>query len=273
MSKLYNIPVKTLRYYDEIGLFKPFEVDPNTGYRYYHIEQFQILDTIGYLKTMGVPLKEIIKRVEHSTVEEFLAILKEYEKINQEKMVQLIRVNRHLTSKIAELSKAQKTTNIGQPFIEVCEEKKIIEVKGQFKDLVDVEHVLRKVKKKINHVSPVMIGKVGRILSMNQLMSGEIVEFQGIFILLEEDNHYHLEDHKISTFPSGMYATLYIRHSKVDSTENFQQLLNYVHEQGYQTDGPFLFRRIVDPFISHREDELLSQIQIRIYSENNEPPA
>ena len=33
-SKLVNVPVKTLRYYDEIGLFKPEEVDIFSNYRY-----------------------------------------------------------------------------------------------------------------------------------------------------------------------------------------------------------------------------------------------
>lgn len=33
MSKLNNISVKTLRYYDDIGLFVPYEVDEQTGYQ------------------------------------------------------------------------------------------------------------------------------------------------------------------------------------------------------------------------------------------------
>jgi hypothetical protein len=32
-SKLSRVPVKTLRYYDEMGLLKPVEVDSLTGYR------------------------------------------------------------------------------------------------------------------------------------------------------------------------------------------------------------------------------------------------
>lgn len=46
MAQLHNIPVKTLRYYDEIGLFTPAEVDPISGYRYYSIEQFEKLDIV-----------------------------------------------------------------------------------------------------------------------------------------------------------------------------------------------------------------------------------
>jgi len=47
MSILHNVPVKTLRYYDEIGLFKPIEVDSNNRYRYYSTEQFEQLNTIN----------------------------------------------------------------------------------------------------------------------------------------------------------------------------------------------------------------------------------
>ena len=35
LSKLSNIPVKTLRFYDLEGLIRPDRVDEFTGYRYY----------------------------------------------------------------------------------------------------------------------------------------------------------------------------------------------------------------------------------------------
>ena len=42
-SKITGIPVKTLRYYDEIDLFKPSEIDLFSGYRYYKEEQIESL--------------------------------------------------------------------------------------------------------------------------------------------------------------------------------------------------------------------------------------
>lgn len=42
-SKLTNVPIKTLRYYDEINLFKPQEIDLFSGYRYYSKEQIEDL--------------------------------------------------------------------------------------------------------------------------------------------------------------------------------------------------------------------------------------
>lgn len=38
-SKAAQIPAKTLRYYDEIGLLKPAKIDAVNHYRYYTVEQ------------------------------------------------------------------------------------------------------------------------------------------------------------------------------------------------------------------------------------------
>lgn len=58
-SRLTRVSVKTLRYYDEIGLFKPLVVDRFTGYRYYSFEQLPRLNRILALKEVGFPLEQI----------------------------------------------------------------------------------------------------------------------------------------------------------------------------------------------------------------------
>ena len=58
-SKFSRVSVKTLRYYDEIGLLNPFKVDELTGYRYYSAEQFTRLNRIVGLKNLGFSLDEI----------------------------------------------------------------------------------------------------------------------------------------------------------------------------------------------------------------------
>ena len=58
-SKLVNVPVKTLRYYDEIGLFKPEEVDIFSNYRYYLDTQVKDILLIKELKEAGFLLSEI----------------------------------------------------------------------------------------------------------------------------------------------------------------------------------------------------------------------
>ncbi len=60
-SKLSQVTVKTLRYYDELGLLKPVEVDRFTGYRYYSADQLPRLNRILSLKDLGLSLEQIAR--------------------------------------------------------------------------------------------------------------------------------------------------------------------------------------------------------------------
>jgi DNA-binding transcriptional MerR regulator len=58
-SKLSRVSIKTLRYYDELGLLRPAESDRFTGYRYYAYEQLSRLNRILALKDLGFSLEQI----------------------------------------------------------------------------------------------------------------------------------------------------------------------------------------------------------------------
>ncbi len=60
-SRISQTPVSTLRYYDEVGLLKPVEVDHFTGYRYYMFDQLARLHRILALKDLGFSLEEIAR--------------------------------------------------------------------------------------------------------------------------------------------------------------------------------------------------------------------
>lgn len=81
-SKLVNVPVKTLRYYDKISLFKPQEVDIFSNYRYYLESQIDDLNIILELKEAGFMLEEI-KRYWNNWDDKIL--LQQKEKIYLEK--------------------------------------------------------------------------------------------------------------------------------------------------------------------------------------------
>jgi effector-binding domain-containing protein len=58
-SKLSLVSIKTLRYYDEMGLLKPVHVDQFTGYRSYSADQLARLHRILALKDLGFSLEQI----------------------------------------------------------------------------------------------------------------------------------------------------------------------------------------------------------------------
>jgi DNA-binding transcriptional MerR regulator len=58
-SRLHEVPVRTLRYYDAIGLLRPARVDPVTGYRYYTAVESERLHRILVFKDLGFSLREV----------------------------------------------------------------------------------------------------------------------------------------------------------------------------------------------------------------------
>lgn len=58
-AALTGVSTKALRYYDEIGLLRPAEVNARTRYRRYSADQLQQMAIILALKQMDVPLSEI----------------------------------------------------------------------------------------------------------------------------------------------------------------------------------------------------------------------
>ena len=53
-SNICKVSTKTLRYYAEIGLLEPSEVNPENGYRYYAIAQLEGNNTDADLLERGI---------------------------------------------------------------------------------------------------------------------------------------------------------------------------------------------------------------------------
>lgn len=116
-SKLTGVPIRTLRYYDEIDLFKPAEIDLFTDYRYYTEEQIEDLELINKLKSVGFTLDEIRDNWNHFTDELMERKKKELElkreNINESiKEIDKLRskiINGRITKEIKHESKKVKT--------------------------------------------------------------------------------------------------------------------------------------------------------------------
>lgn len=60
-AKLVGVSVRTLHYYDEIGLLKPSEVDKYTGYRFFDMSCFERMQEILFYRELDFSLKTILQ--------------------------------------------------------------------------------------------------------------------------------------------------------------------------------------------------------------------
>lgn len=59
-ARLRGVSVKSLRYYERMGVLKPAYVDPSSGYRYYVLSQAAELDVVQTFIELGIPIKEML---------------------------------------------------------------------------------------------------------------------------------------------------------------------------------------------------------------------
>ncbi len=99
-SKLTQVSIRMLRYYDEAGLLKPATIDKFTNYRLYSIEQIPVLNQIIFLRDLGFHVSEIAAALKHWD-DEFIITQLEHKRLEIE---DTIRAEQDKLSKI-ELAK------------------------------------------------------------------------------------------------------------------------------------------------------------------------
>ncbi|KUL68681.1 MULTISPECIES: MerR family transcriptional regulator [unclassified Streptomyces] len=58
-ARACRLSPKALRLYDELRLLRPRRVDPDTGYRYYAVDQLEQARLVAWLRRLGMPLARI----------------------------------------------------------------------------------------------------------------------------------------------------------------------------------------------------------------------
>ncbi|WP_397538371.1 helix-turn-helix domain-containing protein [Rummeliibacillus pycnus] len=261
MSRLNNVSIKTLRYYDEIGLFRPYEVDAASGCRYYLIEQFKELEIILYLKMMGVPLKDIKKQLENRSLDDFISILENIRRITREKIEILKRIEQGLFSRVTELENTKDDTSIGKPYIEHLDSYNIIQVNKKVGSLKEIETELRQLKSHYEHIAPIVIGNIGYLVNIEDRSNKEF-SYDGIFFLVDQKLHMQMDS--MTPIDEGDFAIMRWREKKDEDHKYIEKLLRFIKAHNYQTEGPLYIRKIIDGIISNQPEEWLKEIRIKV---------
>lgn len=93
-SRITRVTIDTLRHYDELGLLRPANVDPFTGYRYYSARQLMELNRILALKEVGFSLDEITRILQEDLTNDQLRGMLRAQLVRAEADLQTVQVRR-----------------------------------------------------------------------------------------------------------------------------------------------------------------------------------
>lgn len=84
VSEISGVSIRTLRYYDEIGLLKPTELS-DAGYRLYDNKALERLQEIMFFKELEIPLEDIKKIMDSPNYDKEQALLTQKNLLEQKR--------------------------------------------------------------------------------------------------------------------------------------------------------------------------------------------
>lgn len=261
VSKLFDINIKTLRYYDEINLFKPIFIDKFNKYRYYSADQFEQLNTIMYLKALGMPLNKIKFHLSTRSIDNIRQLLEEQKKITVEKIKELQYIERKIENRLKQINYAINYDKLN--IVEEIEfdERNIILLKEKIKCNKDLELSIRNLENKSRKKASIFNGKIGVSISKDNLKRKRFNEYDSIFSFTDGEE-YNKQLRKILL--KGTYVTIRFNGNHKDSPSYYDKLLKYIKKNKYEIADDSIEIALIDFGLTTKKSEFITEIQILV---------
>lgn len=260
MAELFSINIRTLRYYDEIGILHPETVDPDSGYRYYSSKQFERLNTIKYLRALNMSLKKIAVFFENRDVDVLQKLLEEQRANTREQIAVLREIEKKLDARLESLEDAVHTA-ADEICIKYFEKRNIVFLRKEISLTDDLEYPIRELER-ANGLKPMMfLGKVGVSIAQEDLAVRKFQRFSGIFVFLEKEDAYQ---GRTKFLPAGEYAVIRFRGTHKEAQRHYCRLLEYLEQEGKSCAGDSVEVTLIDAGFTNDTEKYVTEIQIPI---------
>ena len=281
VAKLTGVSIRTLQYYDEIGLLKPSELTA-AGYRMYDDNALQTLQQILFFKELGFPLKEIKEILEKPDFDRLAAFKKQKELflLKRDRLDRLIQL-------LDRLEKGEQCMSFKEfdlsDYINALEDFKSNQAETVIQHWGSIENFdlfIQKIKDNEDQVARLAIQQFGSIEKYTEEMKHNLKHFSEIMDewysqipeeMLKEDKFLKLASHKgedaasepvqsiVAEIIAGTQATA--PKLLVGSVENYCRMMIETYSNDYLS-------RVFDTKHGAGSSEYIVKA-FRYYSENN----
>ena len=266
VSKLTNISIKALRYYDKINLFKPAYVDPTTNYRYYKDSQLYHLDFIKSLKYLGIPLEEV-KKAQDLKADGLLAFITKQEQLVQKKLNNLLEIQQNIINIKKRMQRQKEVPTLGEVHVLDEEETRIIQTKAKDLEPLDILNAsYSKLKKIVESTDGFMNTDYGATFSYQTYKHIEEITYRHIFtpILTNKRIPTLTTDMEITTIPKGKYVRIAYIYSPAHYMDNLQKMMDYINEQQLTVISDVYECFMPIHYSPHQQEAYIIELKVRV---------
>ena len=261
VAKMFHISVSSLRHYENIGLLTPEYIAPQSGYRYYGTGQFEVLNTIRYLRALDMPLSEIECFIKNRDIDRIEEKLRQQKDIVVKKQQELQRIEQKIEHRLNWLEDAQRVPLDEITVVEVPA-RRIVWMDQPLKidGFLDMEEPIRQLDQS-EAEAVVFLGKVGVGITKEHLIAGQLDEYDGAFLVLDHEDIY---SGKTSVLPKSKCVRIRFRGSHPEAAEQYRKLLAYIEEQDLRIAGFSREITLIDYGITNDTGKFVTEICIPV---------
>ncbi|MGO5542089.1 MerR family transcriptional regulator [Blautia sp. HCP3S3_H10_1] len=261
VARMFHLSVSSLRHYEKMGILIPEVTDPDTGYRYYSTRQFEPLNTIRYLRALDMPLNEIADFLQNRDLDKIEEKLKQQKEIVIQRELELKRVERKIENRLNQLTDARNSTLDVISLITADAYRLVwIEDTLTIREFVDMETPIRKLEQKQNEAL-IFLGKVGVGISPENLENGLYQQYNGIFLILDEEDQY---EGKVIQVPQTLCVRVRFRGSHGEAPAQYGKLMDYIQKHHLKIIGFSREITMIDYGFTNDTDKFVTEISIPV---------
>lgn len=256
LSKLYDISVDSLRYYEDLGILKPKRA-PN-GYRMYNIGDINTLNILRELRLIGFSLKEIKNHLSSFNLESTISLFnKELDYIDKQ-IEKLNDLKTHLIKRIDDINIHKNYYKLEEPEVKFISTRKILKLSENVYRDEDLDFVLKKLQQKNeDQIYLVGNGDIGAIIPLENLITDAYGKFTSVFSITKNDQY----DDYLS---KGRYLSMVVKGGYDKMPKAWAKMLTYIKDYKLEAIGDAMELYIIDNHITDEVNEFVTELQIKI---------
>ncbi len=261
IAKLFHVSVGILRHYEKNGLIVPEYTDPNTGYRYYSVRQFECLHTIRALRALDMPLSQIASFLQNREISAMENMLNEQLDTVIKKQEELNLIERKIRRRI-DMLKDAVSSELNVIHIKQIPSQRVVWMKRSLtlNSYLDLETSIRQLDQSETDTA-VWLGKVGVGISLEHLNAGNFNHYDCVFLLLDPEDSFVPGTEK---WQETCCAVLRFRGSHSEAPAQYATLLQFIRDHSLSIGGFSREITRIDNGMTNDPNQFVTEIQIPV---------
>lgn len=261
VAKMFQVSAGTLRHYEQAGLLCPEHTDQKTGYRYYSVRQFEVLNTIRYLRALDLPLDEIAEFLHNRDIDVIEEKLEKQKELINRKKRELEIIERKIDHRICQIRDASQSELdvIRKVPFPGC---RMVRMQDSLrpKSYLDLEFSIRQLQKDQSETS-VFLGKVGIGITLEHLLEGKLDTYDLVFLILDEEDSYQGTTEELQ---EQMYVTIRFCGGHTEAPSYYRKILAYIRAEHLTITGFSQEITMIDDGITSDPEKFVTEIRIPV---------